>query len=56
MTQEELREQFIEHFADMMRYTPFSVEYKAKKRPEGIKITIEVTQEEMDAIASRMSK
>ena len=35
----------------MMHYTPFSIEYQVKKKPQGIKIIFEVSQEEMDMIA-----
>ncbi len=34
----------------MMHYTPFSIEYKVKKKPQGIKIIFEITQEEMDVL------
>ena len=34
----------------MMRYTPFSIEYQVKKKPQGIKIILEVSQEEMYVI------
>lgn len=34
----------------MMHYTPFSIEYQVKKKPQGIKIIFEITQEEMDVL------
>ena len=34
----------------MMYYTPFSIEYQVKKKPQGIKIIFEITQEEMDVL------
>lgn len=46
---EEKREQTIQGIADMLRTTPFQVEFKVKKRPQGIKVIIDVTQEQMDA-------
>ena len=58
MTPQEIqRELFIKSFSQMLRDFPFSMTYKVKKRPEGIKIVVEVTQEEMDEIINkRMSK
>lgn len=53
MTQEEKREQVIQGLADMMRRMPFQTEFKVKKKPTGIKVTIEVTQEEMDMILNQ---
>ena len=34
----------------MMRYTPVTIEYAVKEKPEGIKVIIEVTQEQMDSM------
>lgn len=50
MNNEEQREQVILGVTDMMRHNPFTFEFKVKKKPAGIKIIYEVTQEEMDAI------
>lgn len=50
MTQDEQREQMIQKVADLLRNSPFSFEFKVKKKPQGIKITYEVSQEEMDAL------
>ena len=50
MTTEEKREQTIQGIADMLRTSPFQVEFKVKKKPAGIKVIIEVTQEQMDKI------
>lgn len=49
MTVEEQREMNILAIADMLRITPYQVEFKVKKKPSGVKIIIEVTQEQMDA-------
>jgi len=51
MTTEEKREQAIQGIANMMRATQFQVEFKVKKKPAGIKVIIEVTQEQMDMLA-----
>ncbi len=55
MTDEEKREQIILNIADAMRREHFTFEFKVKKKPEGIKIVYEVTQEEMDEITKEMT-
>lgn len=50
MTKEEQREKVIEGIADLLRCSSFSFEYRVKKKPEGIKVISEVTQEQLDAI------
>lgn len=37
----------------MMRSTSFQVEFKVKKKPAGIKVIIEVTQEQMEGIVKQ---
>ena len=54
MTTEEKREQTIQGLADMLRTSPFQVEFKVKKKPAGIKVIIEVTQEQMEGIAKQI--
>jgi hypothetical protein len=54
MTTEEKREQIIQGLADMMRTSPFQVEFKVKKKPAGIKVIYEVTQEQMDKITKQV--
>ena len=53
MTQEEQREHIIQHIANMLRTTQFSVEFAVKKNPKGIRIIHEVTQEQMDEYISK---
>ena len=53
MATEEKREQTIQGIADMLRTSPFQVEFKVKKKPAGIKVIIEVTQEQMEGIAKQ---
>jgi len=53
MTDKEGREQAIQALTSMLETTPFSVEVKVKKKPAGIKVIIEVTQEQMDGIAKQ---
>lgn len=51
---EENRQQAIQAITKMLQVSPFQVEYKVKKRPQGIKVIIEVTQEQMDATVNHM--
>lgn len=53
---EEKREQAIQAIANMMRTTGFDIELKVKKKPKGIKVIIEVTQEQMDVIMAEQMK
>ena len=50
MTHEEGREQAILGLADLMRTTHFTVEFKVKKKPTGIKVIVDVTKEQMDKV------
>lgn len=50
MNNEENREQLIQKVAELLRENGFTFIFKVKKKPEGIKIIWEVTQEQMDAI------
>ena len=49
MTNEEKREQVIQNLTELLRDNPFTFEFKVKKKPAGIKVIYELTQEEMDA-------
>jgi len=53
---EEAREQVVQKIADLMRTSPFSVEYRVKKKPKGIKIIYEMTQEEMNCLVDNAAK
>ena len=50
MTAEEQREKVIQSLANMMRTTPFTSEFKVVKKPKGIKVIIEMTQEQMNQV------
>lgn len=54
MTKEEQREQVVQSLADMLRTSLFQVELKVKKKPAGIKIVIEVTEEQMESLVKRI--
>ena len=47
------REAVIESFVDILRHTPFTVQFKVVKNPKGIKIIHEVTKEELDAVMNK---
>lgn len=48
--EEEKREQIVQNIANMLMNNPFTFEFKVVKKPKGIKVIYEVTQDEMDAI------
>lgn len=54
MTTEVEREKIIQGLADMLRTSLFQVELKVKKKPAGIKIIIEVTQEQMESLVKQI--
>lgn len=55
MTEAEVkRQQVIQGLISLLQSTPFSVEYKVKKKPKGIKVVIEVTQEQMESLAKQV--
>lgn len=54
MTAKEKREQVIQGLTNLLQSTPFTVEYKVKKKPQGIKVIIEVTQEQMDLLTKQV--
>lgn len=53
MTQQDQREGAIQNLVELLRRNPFSVEFKVKKKPAGIKVIYEVTQEFMDSMIRR---
>ena len=55
MTKEEIaRQKVIESITGMLQTTPFTFEFKVVKKPKGIKIVHEVTQEQMDVLTRQM--
>lgn len=48
--EEEMREKAISGITELLRSNPFTAEFRVVKKPRGIKIIYEVTQEEMDEI------
>lgn len=53
---DEAREKVIQSLANLLRTTPFSVEFKVVKNPKGILIIHEVTQEHLDAVMKKAAK
>ena len=53
---EEAREQVIQNIVDWLRSEPFTFEFKVAKKPKGIKVIYEVTQEEMDVLIQNRRK
>ena len=44
----------IQNITEMLQHNPFTFEFKVKKKPAGIKIIYEVTQEQMDRMAKQV--
>ena len=51
---EEKREQVIQNITYLLQHIPFTFELKVKKKPAGIKVIYEVTQEQMDRMAKQV--
>jgi len=56
MTSEQQREKVIQSIANQLRRNPFTVDFKVVKKPKGIHIIHEVTQEELDAIIEKAAE
>ena len=46
----------IQNITEMLRRNPFTFEFKVKKRPHGINVIYEVTQEELNAMMAAAEK
>lgn len=55
-SEEDAREKAIQYVANMMRDMNFNIEFAVKKKPQGMKIIFEVTQEQMDEIMKRKNR
>ncbi len=56
MTKEEQREKVIQGITELLRHSTFTFEYRVKKKPTGVKIISEVTQEQLEAIRAHVKK
>ena len=54
MTTEEKRQQVIQNITEMLQHNPLTFEFKVKKKPAGIKVIYEVTQEQMEGITKQV--
>ena len=55
-TTDEKREEVIKNITEMLRRNPFTFEFKVKKRPQGIKVIYEVTQEELNKMMEQAAE
>ena len=53
MEEQEKREQVIQDLSNLLRRNPFTFELKVVKKPKGIKVIYEVTQEELNAMIEK---
>ena len=56
MKKKKKREQVIQNITEMLQHNPFTFEFKVKKKPAGIKVIFEVTQEQMDCMMENAAK
>ena len=56
MTTDEERDKVIDNIANLLRHTSFSFEFVVKKKPKGIRIIQEVSQEELNAMMENARK
>ena len=55
-TNNDKREAVIQNITEMLRRNGFTFEFKVKKRPQGIKVIYEVTQEELNKMMEQAAK
>ena len=48
LEEEQQRERVIQGITEMLKINPFTFEFRAKKKPRGIKVIYEVTQEQLN--------
>ena len=48
LEEEQQRERVIQGITEMLKINPFTFEFKVKKKPTGIKVIYEVTQEQLN--------
>ena len=54
--EEQQRERVIQGITEMLKINPFTFEFKVKKNPKGIKVTYEVTQEQLNEMMNQMKQ
>lgn len=52
---DEKRERAIQGIAQLLSVSAFDVEIRVKKNPKGVKIVVEVTQEQLDHSLSKLN-
>lgn len=50
---ENKREEIVQHIANMLRNSAFTFEYRVVKKPKGMKVIHEVTQEQLNLIIEK---
>ena len=55
-TTDDKREAVIQNITEMLRRNGFTFEFKVKKRPQGIKVIYEVTQEELNKMMEQAAE
>lgn len=53
LEEEQQRERVIQGITEMLKINPFTFEYRVKKKPAGMKVICEVTQEQLDEMMNQ---
>ena len=53
LEEEQQRERVIQGITEMLKINPFTFEYRVKKKPAGMKVVYEVTQEQLDEMMNQ---
>ena len=56
LEEEQQRERVIQGITGMLKINPFTFEFKAKKKPKGIKVIYEVTQEQLNEMMNQVKQ
>lgn len=56
LEEEQQRERVIQGITEMLKINPFRFEFRVKKKPTGIKVIYEVTQEQLNEMMNQMKQ
>lgn len=56
LEEEQQRERVIQGITEMLKVNPFTFEFKVKKKPAGIKVIYEVTQEQLNEMINQVKQ
>lgn len=56
LEKEQQRERVIQGITEMLKINPFTFEYRVKKKPAGMKVIYEVTQEQLNEMMNEAKR